>query len=150
MICRRRPPARSSGSSCARPGDGGLGPGRLEAGGKRLDYACWGPPPGEAPTLVLLHEGLGCVDLWRGVPERLAAATGFGVAAYSRAGYGRSDPADLPRPLDYMTGEAVEVLPQVLDALAVRDLVLIGHSDGATIAPNMPGGWPTTGSAGWF
>ena len=71
--------------------------GRLEAGGKSLEYACWGPPPDQAPTLVLLHEGLGCVALWRDIPERLAEATGWGVVAYSRAGYGRSDPADLPR-----------------------------------------------------
>ncbi len=108
--------------------------GRLEADGKMLDYACWGPPPQDAPTLVLLHEGLGCVALWRDVPARLAAATGLGVVAYSRAGYGQSDPADLPRPLDYMTREAVAVLPQVLDALGVGSVVLVGHSDGATIA----------------
>jgi pimeloyl-ACP methyl ester carboxylesterase len=113
--------------------------GFLEAGGKRLDYACWGPPPAEAPTLVLLHEGLGCVALWRDLPEKLAAATGFGVAAFSRAGYGQSDPADLPRPLDYMTREAVDVLPQVLDALGVERCVLLGHSDGATIAAEYAG-----------
>lgn len=113
--------------------------GTLEAGGKRLDYACWGPPPTEAPTLVLLHEGLGCVALWRDVPEKLAAATGFGVMAYSRAGYGQSDPADLPRPLDYMTREAVEVLPQVLDGLGVGRCVLVGHSDGATISAEYAG-----------
>ena len=57
--------------------DWGLG--RLEAAGKGLEYACWGPPPGDAPTLVLLHEGLGCVALWRDVPKQLAAATGFRV-----------------------------------------------------------------------
>ena len=73
--------------------------------------------PDAAPTLVLLHEGLGCVALWRDFPERLAAATGFGVFVYSRAGYGRSDPVDLPRPLDYMTREARFSLPQVLDAI---------------------------------
>ena len=56
----------------------------------------------------MLHEGLGCVALWRDFPARLAAATGFGVLAYSRAGYGRSDPVALPRPLDYMTREARE------------------------------------------
>ncbi len=115
------------------------GRGRLEADGKRLEYACWGPPPAEAPTLVLLHEGLGCVDLWRDVPARLAEATGFSVVGYSRAGYGQSDPADLPRPLDYMTLEAVKVLPEVLDALAVQAVVLIGHSDGATIAAEFAG-----------
>ena len=108
--------------------------GTLEVGGKTLEYLCHGPPPGEAPTLVLLHEGLGCAALWRDFPKRLAEATGFGVIAYSRAGYGQSDLADLPRPLDYMTREAVEVLPRVLDAIGFRRGVLVGHSDGATIA----------------
>lgn len=108
--------------------------GALVAGGKTLEYVCHGPPPSQAPTLVLLHEGLGCVQLWRDFPQALAKATGLGVFAYSRAGYGRSDPADLPRPLDYMTREAEEVLPQVLDAIGVERAVLVGHSDGATIA----------------
>lgn len=108
--------------------------GRLTAGGKQLEYQCWGPSPDEAPTIVLLHEGLGCVALWRDFPERLAEATGFGVVAYSRAGYGASDPADLPRPLDYMTVEALKVLPQVLDAVGFKRGILLGHSDGATIA----------------
>ena len=107
---------------------------KLTAGGKRLEWAHWGPAPDAAPTIVLLHEGLGCLGLWRDFPERLAAATGFGVTAYSRAGYGQSDPADLPRPVDYMTCEAVDILPQVLAATGFRRGLLMGHSDGATIA----------------
>ena len=71
--------------------------------------------------------------LWRDLPDRLAAATGRGVFAYSRAGYGHSDPVELPRPLDYMTREAIEVLPAVLDAIGLRHGVLLGHSDGASI-----------------
>lgn len=110
------------------------GAGRLEADGKSLEWASWGPAPEKAPTLVLLHEGLGSLGLWRDFPERLAAATGMGVFAWSRAGYGASDPCDLPRPLDYMTQEAVKVLPQVLDAMGFERGVLMGHSDGATIA----------------
>ncbi|TNF17610.1 MAG: alpha/beta hydrolase [Rhodobacteraceae bacterium] len=108
--------------------------GTLVAGGKTLEYACFGPAPSEAPTLVLLHEGLGCIALWRGFPQALAEATGMGVFVYSRAGYGRSDPADLPRRLDYMPIEATEVLPEVLDAAGIQRCVLVGHSDGATIA----------------
>lgn len=108
--------------------------GSLDAGGKTLEYACFGPAPTEAPTLILLHEGLGCVENWRDFPESLTEATGLGVFVYSRAGYGKSDPADLPRPLDYMTLEAKEVLPQVLDAIGFQRGVLVGHSDGATIA----------------
>ena len=67
------------------------------------------------PRIVMLHEGLGCVALWRDFPARLAAATGWGVFAWSRQGYGRSDPCPLPRPLDYMSDEALRVLPEVLD-----------------------------------
>ncbi len=106
----------------------------LVANGKRLEGVCFGPPPGAAPTIVLLHEGLGCIALWRDFPKRLAEATGFGVFAYSRAGYGNSDPIALPRPLDYMTREATDSLGEVLDAIGFRHGVLVGHSDGASIA----------------
>jgi pimeloyl-ACP methyl ester carboxylesterase len=106
----------------------------LNAGGKALEYACFGPAPGDAPTIVMLHEGLGCLALWRDFPQKLANLTGFGVFAYSRAGYGQSDLADLPRPLDYMTDEAVNVLPEVLDQIGFQRGILLGHSDGASIA----------------
>lgn len=108
--------------------------GFLDVAGKRLEYAHLGPQPTEAPTLVLLHEGLGSVGLWGDFPERLQRATGCGVFVYSRAGYGASDPVALPRPLDYMQREAREVLPPLLDAIGLRSGVLIGHSDGASIA----------------
>ncbi len=112
----------------------------LQVAGLRLEAAWWGPPPGEAPTLVLLHEGLGCVALWRDLPERLVEATGCGVFAWSRAGYGQSDPVTLPRPLTYMEDEARDMLPAVLDAAAIRRAVLVGHSDGASIALLHAGG----------
>ena len=105
----------------------------VAAGGKRLEYRWIGPPGGEAPTLVFLHEGLGSASLWRDFPDRLAAATGLGALVYSRAGYGRSDPAELPRPVDFMHDEAA-VLVEVLEGTGVRDPVLVGHSDGASIA----------------
>lgn len=108
--------------------------GDIRLDGRRLETAWWGLGPAEAPTLVLLHEGLGCVALWRDFPARLAAATGCGVFAYSRIGYGRSDPVPLPRPLDYMQREAEEILPPVLTAAGIRRCVLVGHSDGASIA----------------
>ncbi|MEZ5713946.1 MAG: alpha/beta hydrolase [Paracoccaceae bacterium] len=115
--------------------DWAAGGGTLEAGGKRLEWGVFGPAPGPGrPVIVLLHEGLGCLALWRDFPEALSRATGLGVFAYSRAGYGRSEPCELPRPLDYMTREAVEVLPQVLEALGAGQVILMGHSDGATIA----------------
>ena len=106
----------------------------IEVDGKRLEGRCWGPAPDAAATLVLLHEGLGSAGLWRDFPEKLADRTRYGVFAYSRAGYGSSDPVQPPRPLDYMTREAVDVLPHVLDAIGFRRGVLLGHSDGASIA----------------
>lgn len=115
---------------------------QLIVNGLALECASWGPPPSEAPTIVLLHEGLGCVALWRDFPERLVAATGHGVFAYSRGGYGASDPIALPRPLDYMTREATQVLPQVLDQVCARRCVLLGHSDGASIAAIHAGSVP--------
>ena len=90
----------------------------------------------------MLHEGLGCVALWRDFPARLAAATGWGVFAYSRAGYGRSDPVELPRPLDYMSREARRSLPEVLDAIGFQRGILLGHSDGASIAAIYAGEHP--------
>ncbi len=102
--------------------------------GVALEYTCFGPAPDKAPTIVMLHEGLGCAALWRDFPARVAARTGMGVLVYSRQGYGQSDPAKLPRPLDFMTREAVDVLPHVLDQAGITRCILFGHSDGATIA----------------
>ena len=106
----------------------------LTVNGKQLEYFALGPSPDKAPTIVLLHEGLGCAALWRDFPAKLAEATGMGVFVYSRLGYGQSDAAELPKPLDFMTSEAVDVLPQVLDQMAFERGILMGHSDGATIA----------------
>jgi len=106
----------------------------LEIGGKRLEYRWIGRGAPGRPMLVMLHEGLGSTGLWREFPGRLAAATGCEVLVYSRAGYGLSDPADLPRGVDYMHDEALQVLPAVLDARGVRRAILVGHSDGASIA----------------
>jgi len=108
--------------------------GFLDIGGQRLEYRFIGPRPDKGPTLVLLHEGLGCVGLWNDFPEKLSAATGAGVFVYSRAGYGKSSPVKLPRPLSYMHDEASETLPRLLDAVGFRRGLLIGHSDGASIA----------------
>lgn len=108
--------------------------GTIHLPGGALETAWWGPPPTEAPTLVLLHEGLGSIALWRDVPERLAASTGWGVFAYSRFGYGNSDPTALPRPMTYMHHEAQVVLPEVLRAAGIRRAALVGHSDGGSIA----------------
>ncbi|MFI4961359.1 MAG: alpha/beta fold hydrolase [Hyphomicrobiales bacterium] len=108
--------------------------GFLDIGSQHLEYRMIGPRPDAAPTLVLLHEGLGCVGLWGDFPDQLQAATGAGVFVYSRAGYGKSSPVKLPRPLTYMHDEARDVLPRLLDEIGFKRGLLIGHSDGASIA----------------
>jgi pimeloyl-ACP methyl ester carboxylesterase len=114
--------------------------GFLSIGEAQLEYRMIGPSPDDAPTLVMLHEGLGSAALWGDFPDKLAAATGACVFAYSRAGYGASSPAILPRPIDYMHVEALEVLPKILDAIGFRRGLLVGHSDGASIAAIYAGG----------
>lgn len=99
-----------------------------------LEVQTWGPPPGSEVTLVLLHEGLGSVAMWQDFPAALADRTGCGVLAYSRQGYGQSDPCPLPRPLDYMEREARDGLGPLLDAAGTQRTILLGHSDGASIA----------------
>ncbi len=85
------------------------------------------------PAILLLHEGLGCVALWKGFPRRLADVTGCEVVAYSRRGYGASDPLPLPWPVTYMHDEA-DLLPEILETVGLDRVVALGHSDGASIA----------------
>jgi pimeloyl-ACP methyl ester carboxylesterase len=99
----------------------------------RLEYRMIGPRPDAAPTIVMLHEGLGSVGLWGSFPDEIAAATGASVFVYSRAGYGKSSGAKLPRTISFMDEEAREVLPRVLDAIGFQRGFLLGHSDGASI-----------------
>ena len=108
--------------------------GFLTIGASHLEYRMIGPSPESAPLIVMLHEGLGSAAMWGDFPEKLQAATGAGVFAYSRAGYGASTPVKLPRPLDYMHVEALDVLPKLLDKIGFRRGLLLGHSDGASIA----------------
>src|SRR5262245_66613796 len=98
----------------------------LELGEMRLEYRMIGPRPDAAPTLVLLHEGLGCVAGWGNFAQGLAAATGTGVFVYSRSGYGRSAPAKLPRPISFMHDEACDVLPRALAATGCRPGLRVG------------------------
>ena len=86
------------------------------------------------PVLVFLHEGLGCVALWKDFPDQVAQATGLPALVYSRIGYGGSSPCTLPRPITYMHDEGEVGLPDLLAALGIQSHILIGHSDGASIA----------------
>ena len=103
----------------------------LTIGGRRLEHT---EIPGEGPALLLLHEGLGSARLWRDVPAELAAATGRRTIAFSRFGHGDSEAPPRPRTPSFMHEEAREVLPQVRAQLGLDEVVLVGHSDGASIA----------------
>ncbi len=109
----------------------------LDLPGGRIEYERVG---GASPAIVMLHEGLGSVSTWGGFPRQLAAATGREVLAYSRHGYGRSAPLTAPRAVDFMHEEALVVLPRALDALGVERPILLGHSDGGSIAIIHAGG----------
>ena len=88
----------------------------------------------QTPVLVLLHEGLGSISMWKEIPKLIHENIKLNILTYSRFGYGKSSKTDLPRPLDYMTVEAEKYLPMILKKLSIRKYFLIGHSDGATIA----------------
>lgn len=107
---------------------------RLALPGGEVECFSWGPSPGETPTILFLHEGLGSAGLWRDFPAKVSKATGFGAVAVSRLGYGTSDPCELPRPLDYMEREAKLVMPLLVEGLKLKDFALFGHSDGGSIA----------------
>ena len=105
------------------------------------------PGDGDRRALVLLHEGLGSVGLWRDFPRALQAATGRRVIAFSRFGHGRSEPPLVPRTPAFFHEAAGEVLPPLLEQLDAPEPVLVGHSDGASIALIHAAGHPVTGLA---
>ncbi len=114
-------------------------------GGTRLEFVRLrsAHPRDDAPAIVFLHEGLGSLAMWRDFPQRIADATGCEAVVYSRAGYGRSDAASLPRAVRYMHDEGLEVLPALLASLAIEKPILFGHSDGGSIALICAGGTET-------
>jgi len=105
-----------------------------EVGGQRIEYARIEVGGKARPSLVLLHEGLGSVAMWRDFPSRLAHATGCDTLVYSRLGYGHSAPLTAPREVGYLHHEALHALPELLDNLAIARPILVGHSDGGSIA----------------
>ena len=110
--------------------------------GLKLEYRDFPATAEGRPTLLLLHEGLGCVTMWRHIPEKLAAATGCRLIVWSRAGYGGSDSYPEPRTPRYMHREAFEALPALLTALQIQRPLLVGHSDGGSIALIFAGAYP--------
>ena len=106
----------------------------VRAGGHQLECVVHPAHQLNRPTLVFLHEGLGSVAMWRDFPSRVAQASGCRTLVYSRYGYGQSDLLAEPFATDYMHREAQQTLPELLTALAIENPVLIGHSDGGSIA----------------
>ena len=110
--------------------------------GLKLEYRDYPATADGKPTLVLLHEGLGCVTMWRDFPQKLAAETGCRVIVYSRAGYGHSEPYTEPRTPRYMHREGEDMLPALLDTLHIERPILVGHSDGGSISLIFAGAHP--------
>ena len=116
----------------------------LSAGGHRIEYQLLHAAAADSsttrdqatdrPVLVFLHEGLGSASLWKDFPAAVVQATGCDALVYSRHGYGKSDRVTEARGVEYMHREALEVLPEILACLSVHAPILIGHSDGASIA----------------
>ena len=101
--------------------------------GRRLEYRRIAAAV-EGPTMVFLHEGLGSISQWRDFPDRIAQASGLPAVVYARYGHGQSDVLQQPHGVDFMHREALEVLPELLRQLGIDRPILVGHSDGASIA----------------
>jgi pimeloyl-ACP methyl ester carboxylesterase len=110
--------------------------------GKRLETLWIEPREASAPTIVMLHEGLGSIALWKDFPQKLATGTGCGVLVYSRYGHGESEKLAEKRPLEFMHHEGEVVLPELLDELSIERPILLGHSDGGSIALIFAGKYP--------
>src|SRR5208283_1219608 len=110
--------------------------------GKRLETLWIKRNQAARPTIVMLHEGLGSVALCKHFPDRLASRTGYGVLVYSRYGNGRSEILRESRPVEYMHHEGEVVLPELLDKLDIVRPILLGHSDGGSIALIFAGKYP--------
>ncbi|HXR58582.1 MAG TPA: alpha/beta hydrolase [Burkholderiales bacterium] len=116
---------------------------RIHAGGHALECELI---EGAEPALVFLHEGLGSIRLWRGFPARVAQATGRKALVYDRYGYGESEVLREPRvDVKFMHREGLEVLPEVLNETGIKNPVLVGHSDGASISLIYAGTHPVRG-----
>ena len=106
----------------------------VQAAGRSLNYEWVGSAGQDSPTLVFLHEGLGSIRQWRDFPATVAQATGLRALVYDRYGYGQSDVLEAKHDIQFMHHEALRFLPKLLSELKVEDPILIGHSDGASIA----------------
>ncbi|MGA7460138.1 MAG: alpha/beta hydrolase [Candidatus Korobacteraceae bacterium] len=116
--------------------------GEVVVDGKRLETLWIGHERSDQPVIVMLHEGLGSIALWKDFPQQLAARTGGAVLVYSRYGHGNSDKLMEKRPVNFMHREGEVVLPELLDKLAIDRPILLGHSDGGSISIIFAGRYP--------
>jgi pimeloyl-ACP methyl ester carboxylesterase len=114
--------------------------GEIDIDGMALEYRLFNSSFAHSPMIVLLHEGLGSIKTWGEFPRRVFEQTGASVFVYSRAGYGASPPFGHGLPIDYIKRHALDVLPKVLEAIGFRRGILLGHSDGASMATTYAGG----------
>ena len=106
----------------------------LDIGSMRLKTLIIGELDSNKPCIVLMHGGLDCLETWKGYPEELAKKTGLSVVAYERFGHGESGCLSELRKADYRHLEANETLPAVVDKLGLKNIILVGHSDGAAMS----------------
>ena len=119
------------------PTTGSRDDGWLETPRGRLFLRQWAPAHDlvdRGASILLFHDSLGCVDLWRDFPQQLASATGLRVVAYDRLGFGGSDPHPGPLPITFIPDEAVQVVPRLREKLGCDRMILFGHSVGGAMA----------------
>ncbi|MGX1790062.1 alpha/beta fold hydrolase [Bosea sp. NPDC055332] len=117
----------------------------LRFGDRHLFTRSWTPSAPEASRrapILLFHDSLGCIELWRSFPEKLAAATGRRVVAYDRLGFGRSDPHPGKLGTGFVADEAESVVPILCDRLGIGDFIVCGHSVGGGMAIETAARWP--------
>lgn len=100
------------------------------------------------PTLIFLHEGIGCVEMWKDFPRKVSQETGCPVLVFSRFGYGNSDLYPNPWKINFMHKEALRILPEIIKETQIKNYILIGHSDGGSIAIIFAGGPHSKGLKG--
>ncbi len=105
----------------------------LKLGSKKIEIQWYQVEQKDRPTLIFLHEGLGCTRMWKDFPQKLSQSTGCPALVFSRFGYGNSDSSPLPWKINFMHTEALKVLPDIIETAHIKNYILIGHSDGGSI-----------------
>ncbi len=120
----------------------------VEVDGDQIEYEWSGNGSDNTSPIILLHEGLGSVSMWKDFPAQLAETTKHKVLTFSRRGYGRSSPCGVPRPVNFMHREALTFLPLFLKSMDIKNHYLYGHSDGGSISLIYAGGAEAPGLKG--